>query len=126
MVMPVSAGGWDMLAGPGGHLQKALQAWCDSAAADPGKRASYSQRSDPASSNGNEAAERLPRAWRFGKERKYLALLSFPTTIPELLSGLSSAPFSAKMQRGRSVGVALLRGGIPGVSDLLKEIPAKM
>ena len=102
MVMPVSAGGQDGPAGPGGHLQKALQAQCGSVAAGPGKRASHSRCLDPASFYGNEAAEGLPRAWRYGEERKYLALLSLFTAILALLPGLSSAPSSGQLQCGRS------------------------
>lgn len=100
--MPVSAGGWDVPAGPGGHLQKALQARGGSVAAGPGKRASHSRCLDPASSDGSEAAEGLPGSWRYWQTRKYLALLSLFTAILALLPGLSSAPSSGQLQRGRS------------------------
>jgi len=61
-----------------------------------------SPHSDPTSSDGNEAAEGLPRAWRYAEERKYLALLSLFTVIPALLPQLSSAPSSGQLQHGRS------------------------
>lgn len=65
-----SAGGQEGLAGPGGHLQEMLQAQCDSEVGGPGERAAHSQCLPSASSNINEASERMPREWRCAGGKK--------------------------------------------------------
>lgn len=70
MAAPGAAGGRDGPAGPGGHLQEALQAQGDSEAAGPGERAAHSQRLSSASFDTKEASEGMPREWRCGGGKK--------------------------------------------------------
>lgn len=82
MAEPGSAGGQDGPAGPGGHLQEALQAQSDSEGAGPGERAAHSQCLPSASSNINEASEGMPRELRYegGKKISFSVFCFFCNT----------------------------------------------